>query len=564
MDVGGSLMTNNKYLVNNSTYKTMEKRQLVYYLFCIIILSEPLEQNAYTKVCQYITFLLSFLQFHYFRKFLSSGPPASKTLIHGLLISFTYLIQTYITYMFVLTIFSCLTTLAEWLLHEYPNGFCQLVSPTSLGQAMILYLTYLAFFRLLMVTKINTFITLNHESIVVRLNIITGLIMTVNIMVELLYRGTTCNPKVAALYSGIRMGIKLEAGNITLGEDVPDSYSSYITVIFSTLTVVFYVISSVIEIVNDDQSLILLCVKQCRQNRVGCVQSSVQINPLNGEAMPVIRTSDVQLFLRDRVRTTADTGQIQKMNRNNLFENRYLESEKYKIIARHNSGPQAVCVTDTNECQPAINSAKIESQLAETGQQEACCVVPSAFQCKEKKLPSDSGQRASTSHASRECTHESKEQAKTYGEDNQTTDSQHFEPQIFLGNLAELNACSPTTEVLEVQSNQVTMSGQESQTPGPITSREELQVPHSQDVETGNLSYNTSIVRQIFQKISFSAVFVLFVAFFILAFFDGETMSSKLILVSCYRYAHFSCMNESVKMNFLFDFMPEYIFLLKC
>ena len=531
----------------------MEKRQLVYYIFCILILSEPLEQNVYTKVCQYITFLLSFLQFHFFRKFLASGPPASKTVIHGLLISFTYVIQTYITYMFLLTIFSCLTTLAEWLLHEYPNGFCQLVSPTSLGQAMILYLTYLAFFRLLMVTKINTFINLNHESMVVRLNVIAGLIMTVNIMVELLYRGTTCNPKVAALYSGIRMGIKLEAGNITLGEDTPDSYSSYITFIFSTLAVVFYVISAVIEIVNDDQSLLLLCVKQCRQNRVGCVDSSMQVDTQNRGVMPVIRTSDVQLFLRDGVRTSTDNATIQDMNRNNVSEHRCLESEKDKIISKrkvapiHDSGPQVGNVTAANKCQPTMNPDQVESQLPETSHREACCVVTSAEQCKEIELPSNSQQAASTSCDSRECTHVSEEQAQTFGETNQTTNSPSFEPQQLLGNLAEVSACSPPSEnvslaaVLDVQSNQVTTSDQESQTPGPLTSREELQTPDSRDVVTGNLSYNTSIIRQIFQKISFSAVFVLFVAFLILAFFDGETMSSKLILVSCYRYAHLSC-----------------------
>ena len=50
-------------------------------------------QNPYTAAIQNVSFLVQLPTLHCFRAYLGSGPPATKTLVHGLLISLTYGIQ---------------------------------------------------------------------------------------------------------------------------------------------------------------------------------------------------------------------------------------------------------------------------------------------------------------------------------------------------------------------------------------------------------------------------------------------------------------------------------------
>ena len=51
------------------------------------------QQNPYTAAIQNVSFLIQLPTLHCFRAYLESGPPATKTVVHSLLTSLTYIIQ---------------------------------------------------------------------------------------------------------------------------------------------------------------------------------------------------------------------------------------------------------------------------------------------------------------------------------------------------------------------------------------------------------------------------------------------------------------------------------------
>ena len=67
----------------------MNRPRIVYYSYCLFVLSAP-AQGVYLSVIETVALLLSFPQFWLFRAYISSGPPASKTVLHALLVPLTY------------------------------------------------------------------------------------------------------------------------------------------------------------------------------------------------------------------------------------------------------------------------------------------------------------------------------------------------------------------------------------------------------------------------------------------------------------------------------------------
>ena len=105
---------------------------------------------------------------------------------------------------------------------------------------------YLAFFRFLMATKTYVFLNLNHEAVVTKLNIATVVIILADTLAGLLYKGTTCNVKVAMVFLAL-IGV---TENI---EDFPnDVIEDPITLIVMnlviTVAVILYILSSVVLI----------------------------------------------------------------------------------------------------------------------------------------------------------------------------------------------------------------------------------------------------------------------------------------------------------------------------
>ena len=67
------------------------------------------QQNPYTAAIQNVSFLIQLPTLHCFRAYLESGPPATKTVTHGLLMSLTYIIQSQQIYSIALTNLGYLT-----------------------------------------------------------------------------------------------------------------------------------------------------------------------------------------------------------------------------------------------------------------------------------------------------------------------------------------------------------------------------------------------------------------------------------------------------------------------
>ena len=66
--------------------------RIIYYIYCFFVLSAP-KQGVYLSLVEAVALLLSFPQFWLFRAYINSGPPSSKTVLHALLVPFTYSYQ---------------------------------------------------------------------------------------------------------------------------------------------------------------------------------------------------------------------------------------------------------------------------------------------------------------------------------------------------------------------------------------------------------------------------------------------------------------------------------------
>ena len=179
-----------------------------FYAYCVFVLSAPGGNSVYSVLVRSITYLLSFPQFHFFRAFVWSGSPASKTVIHGLVNTFTYYTQLYITNEFALVLFGCFQESATELLQAYPQGFCVIAIPITLKPVLIT-LMFLAIFKLLVTIKFESFLNLNHETILNVINIVIGIIWAGIVTGELILRGTLCNPNLATTYTNHIIGIQV-------------------------------------------------------------------------------------------------------------------------------------------------------------------------------------------------------------------------------------------------------------------------------------------------------------------------------------------------------------------
>ena len=185
----------------------MEWTHKIYYIFCFFVLVAPADHNSYSVFIQNITFILSFPQFHFFRAYLESGPPAAKTVVHGLMTALTYVIQSLVIVLYLLTAFGYFPRHAATFLQTYPHLFCVLTSLRPFFLLISLYLLYLAIFGLVKEIRMEVFLNLDHEATVRRLNIASGIIVPLIMLADLWRIGTTCNPKLAALFIKLRIGI---------------------------------------------------------------------------------------------------------------------------------------------------------------------------------------------------------------------------------------------------------------------------------------------------------------------------------------------------------------------
>ena len=224
----------------------MEWRHGIYYIYCFLVLVDPADPTIYWIIIQNISFLLSFPQLCFFRAYLASGPPAAKTLLHSLVNTFTYIFQGMLVYLYVMHMFGYFGP-AESFIHSYPHYYCVLANPRPLVLSFLLYLMYLACLKLLLVTRVEVFIILDHETTATRLGVTTVLMVTVNTLAELLYKGTTCNAKIAMLISKAVLKVEVEEGIFTPVKEEPLSF--LMVFLISLITIICYLVTFVIKLI---------------------------------------------------------------------------------------------------------------------------------------------------------------------------------------------------------------------------------------------------------------------------------------------------------------------------
>ena len=230
----------------------MEWRHGIYYIYCFLVLVDPADPTIYSIILQNISFLLSFPQLSFFRAYLASGPPAAKTLLHSLVNTFTYIFQVMLVYLYVMHMFGYFGP-AESFIHSYPHYYCVLATPRPLVLSALLYLMYLACLKLLLVSQTEVFINLDHEATTTKLGITTVLLVIVNTVAELLYKGTTCNVKISMLISKTVLKVELEEGIFTPVKEEP--FSFLIVFLITSIAIICYLVTFVIQLMRKYNNL---------------------------------------------------------------------------------------------------------------------------------------------------------------------------------------------------------------------------------------------------------------------------------------------------------------------
>ena len=232
--------------------RSMEKRLVICFLYCFLVMIAPIGHSLYTIVVQNVTYFISFPQFYFVRAYLSNGPAISKTAIHGMMIALTYTFQVELTYLYGLTVFGYFGDAAESFLENHSDVLCVLASPGPISLALSLYLMYLAILRLFMAVDVAKYMELDHEAIVKWVNIGSLGVLTVHTILEVLVRGTNCNSFVAMKIINIRLNINATLENLPLNKTMPSPLDSIAAVVAAVCYILSLIIMAIKEFGKED------------------------------------------------------------------------------------------------------------------------------------------------------------------------------------------------------------------------------------------------------------------------------------------------------------------------
>ena len=220
----------------------MKLRSLLFCGYCAVVTLVPTNPHPYTFFIGTITWFINSFCHHYFRAFLSSGIPASKTIFHSLLWSLTICYQLHSS---VMVVYALLGNFAfvEKLVTSHPAVACVIFTPRWTSNSMILYLFYLATLKLIIAVKPYSLMHLNQEKAALHLNILAIMLCLVDTGVALLFQGSTCDAMSASLFLKITTG--LEFKEKTLDSSSSPTYVLAILIII-LITVVEYAVAEII------------------------------------------------------------------------------------------------------------------------------------------------------------------------------------------------------------------------------------------------------------------------------------------------------------------------------
>ena len=225
----------------------MKQRTMLFLAYCAVTLCVPKPPHPYTFFISTVTYTLNFFFLHYFRSFLFSGTPASKTMFHGLVWSLTICYQLQHSVFYCWGMFG--TVFRDFsleMIETHPSGACILASTRYVSLPMFYYLFYLSTLKLVIACKPNLFLELNPDKLVTQLNVSVCLLLIADRFAALAINGTTCNPRLATFIMSI-------VGYMPVGENLLGDPSSlknrgflFINFILILGTVVEYAIAEII------------------------------------------------------------------------------------------------------------------------------------------------------------------------------------------------------------------------------------------------------------------------------------------------------------------------------
>ena len=223
----------------------MNKRKLFFFGYCAVAILVPSNPHPYTYTIITLIFISNFFCHHYFREFLNSGTPASKTVLHGLLKGLTVSYQLLLTFFYIWAFCGLvMATSIENGTKTHPSLVCILGTPRWVVLPLFLYLFYLASFKLIIALKPDLFMALNHEVLATRLNISVFVLMLLDSFVEVLVKGSTCNLKIAILV--IRYSAGVETNFDALQKPLEFDWGLLINFCLILGTVVQYAVSEIV------------------------------------------------------------------------------------------------------------------------------------------------------------------------------------------------------------------------------------------------------------------------------------------------------------------------------
>ena len=156
---------------------------------------------------------MSAIYFHFFRKYLNSGPPASKTVNHAMFRSLSFLAQAFVGYFYTLMLFGCvMPRYISAFIHQHPAVACVALTPRIFMVPFLVNFMIITFFKLMVVLFPQTFLELHHEKAAKYLLLSCMVFVILEQGFEIAYQGTTCNAKLATALLNFA-GLKIDLEN---------------------------------------------------------------------------------------------------------------------------------------------------------------------------------------------------------------------------------------------------------------------------------------------------------------------------------------------------------------
>ena len=155
--------------------------------------------NIVTFVLRFILFLVTSVYIQIFREYLISGPETSKTVLHYMAKSITYVYQLIsVSYLFYCFLALLPDYIKDKLIQEFPLELCSLYSPLFNITLLLIYALYILCLKIFCFYKPLYFLTLPHETLAKILDVVANVTILALIIGEMIVPGHICFPWAAS------------------------------------------------------------------------------------------------------------------------------------------------------------------------------------------------------------------------------------------------------------------------------------------------------------------------------------------------------------------------------